>query len=408
METTKMGAFIDSLMKGYIPGNFTFTINTEPNAWICIDGKQRIISILHFFTNKTSWVCTDDVGTDMVIYFNHIPEDMQKEKNCICLDKEQQKFFLERPVIVVTYNNLNYSVQCELFNRIQHSMVATSGEQCFSLFRNPIVASKFKEFCRKNDYIDRTRFRNVDIILNILYMNNNRELKFMSGQKEKRKFIHKLNELEEYERAVKLIKDDLAVYFSEDMMAHKKISDKKITKNFVITLFYLFSLENKKPSQYEKKDFPNIQKNICKIWDKWNIIDGELNKNRSKTTTKVLEQIKNIYNKNKGLFIHNASDGNSSDDNVSDNNTSDDNISDGNASDDNASDGNASDNKVSKVSKPIKTPITTTKSSKNVKNTKTKNNTSDDNTESDSEEILQKTKTSKIHIEKNGKKQNKH
>lgn len=294
----KMSAFIDSLMKGYVPSNITVNIDTDSESCICIDGKQRITSIMNFYRNKIPWVRADDNGDDLMIYFNHVPEDKQDEKNYVHLDKKQQKFFLERSAIVVTYNDLDYSMQCEIFNRIQNSMAATSGEQCFSLFRNPTVASKFKEFCRKNDYANRSRFRNVEIILNIIYMKKNRELKSLSGRKEKKKFIDELDELEEYERVVELIEEDLKVYFGEDLMAHKDMLSKKMTKNFVIALFYLFTLEKKKLKDLEKKDFSEIRKMIGKIWGKWNIIDGEINKERSKMTTKVLEKIEKLYDKN--------------------------------------------------------------------------------------------------------------
>jgi len=300
----KMSAFIDSLMKGYVPSNITMNVNTGEESWVCIDGKQRITSIMNFYRNKIPWIRTDDAGEDLMIFFNHVPEDKQDEKNYVHLDKKQQKFFLERITIVVTYNDLNYSMQCEIFGRIQNAMPATSGEQCFSLFRNPVVAIKFKEFCKKNDYTNRTRFRNVEIILNIFYMKKNRELKSLSGRKEKIKFIGELDELEEYQRVVDLIEEDLSVYFSEDMIAHKDILSKKMTKSFVIVLFYLFSLEKKKLKDIEKKQFPEIRKMIGKIWGKWNIIDGEINKERSRMSTKVLEKIEKLYDKNNGAIAH--------------------------------------------------------------------------------------------------------
>ena len=300
----KMSAFIDSLMKGYVPSNITMNVNTREESWVCIDGKQRITSIMNFYRNKIPWIRTDDAGEDLMIFFNHVPEDKQDEKNYVHLDKKQQKFFLERITIVVTYNDLDYPMQCEIFGRIQNAMPATSGEQCFSLFRNPAVAIKFKEFCKKNDYTNRTRFRNVEIILNIFYMKKNRELKSLSGRKEKIKFIGELDELEEYQRVVDLIEEDLSVYFSEDMIAHKDILSKKMTKSFVIVLFYLFSLEKKKLKDIEKKQFPEIRKMIGKIWGKWNIVDGEINKERSRMSTKVLEKIEKLYDKNNGVIAH--------------------------------------------------------------------------------------------------------
>lgn len=300
----KMSAFIDSLMKGLVPSNITVNVDTDDKSWTCIDGKQRITSILNFYRNKIPWVRASNDGEDLFIFFNHVPEDKQDEKNYVHLDKKQQKFFLERSTIIVTYNDLEYSMQCDIFNRIQNSMPATSGEQCFSLFANQTVASKFKEFCRKNDYANRSRFRHVEILLNIFYMKKNRELKALSGRKEKKKFIEELNELDEYERVVELIEEDLKVFFSEDLLAHKDMLNKKMTKNFVIVLFYLMTQEKTKMKDLNRKHFPEIRKMICKIWGKWNIVDGEINKERSKMSSKVLEKIEKLYDKHNGAIAH--------------------------------------------------------------------------------------------------------
>jgi hypothetical protein len=166
----KMSSFIDSLMRGFIPSNVTINVDSETDAWTCVDGKQRITSIINFFRNKIPWIRPDDTGSDMYIYYNHVPEANADEKNYVHLDEKQREFFLERKMIIVMYGDLNYPMQCEIFSRIQNSMPTTSGEQCFALFGNSAVAAKFKEFCRKNDYMPRSRFRNVDIILNLFYM----------------------------------------------------------------------------------------------------------------------------------------------------------------------------------------------------------------------------------------------
>lgn len=363
----KMSAFIDSLMKGFVPSNITVNVDTDEKSWTCIDGKQRITSIMNFYRNKIPWVRTDDAGEDMFIYFNHVPEDKQDEKNYVHLDKKQQKFFLERSAIVVTYNDLEYTMQCDIFNRIQNSMAATSGEQCFSLFTNPTVASKFKEFCRKNDYAARTRFRHVEILLNIFYMKKNRELKALSGRKEKKKFIEELDELEEYERVVELIEEDLKVFFSEDMMAHKDMLGKKMTKNFVIALFYLLTQEKTKLKDLEKKQFPEIRKMLGKIWGKWNIVDGEINKERSKMSTKVLEKIEKLYDKNNGPIAHpgkksakNGTDEDSdADDATDDEDDEGSDAEDGSDVEDGSDDEDQEDEKVSKPTKTNKKVVKT-------------------------------------------------
>lgn len=352
----KMSAFIDSLMRGYVPGNITVNVNTDEDAWTCIDGKQRITSIMNFWRNKIPWTRVDDDDDDVFIYFNNIPEDKKDEKNYYSLNKKQQQFFLERSVIIVTYNDLGYQLQCEIFNRIQNSMAATSGEQCFSLFKNSAVASKFKEFCRKNDYAKRPRFRNVDIILNIFYMKKNRELKALSGKKERLKFISELDDMEEYDTVINMIQDDLKVYFSEDLIAHKDLLSKKMPKNFIIAIFYLMGLEKTKLKTLEKKYFIDVRKMIGKMWDRWSVIDGEINKDRSKMNVKVLERIEKIYDKLKAPFTHPGKKVSNKDDSDDSDDDSDED-SDGETDKDSGSDSDDSDKKTKKGKKEIKKEV---------------------------------------------------
>jgi hypothetical protein len=136
-------------------------------------------------------------------------------------------------------------------------------------------------------------------------MKKNRELKALSGKKEKLKFIGELDDMEEYDTVVNMIQDDLKVYFSEDLIAHKDLLGKKMPKNFIIAIFYLMGLEKTKLKTLEKKYYLDVRKMIGKMWDKWSIVDGnEINKDRSKMNVKVLERIEKIYDKLKGPFTH--------------------------------------------------------------------------------------------------------
>src|SRR5579872_819676 len=69
----KMSGFIDSLMRGYIPSNITMNIDTETKDWTCIDGKQRITSVLNFCRDVIPWVRQDDNDDDQYIYFSCVP-----------------------------------------------------------------------------------------------------------------------------------------------------------------------------------------------------------------------------------------------------------------------------------------------------------------------------------------------
>lgn len=347
----KMSAFIDSLMRGYIPSNLTINVESGSGEWICVDGKQRINSILNFCKNVIPWTMQDENDEDHFIYFSDVPGNKKDIQNYRQFDKKEQKEFLQKKLIVVTYQNLDYNTQCEIFNRIQNAMSSTSGEQCLSLFRNQEVASKFKEFCRVHDYMKKARFRNVDVLMNIMYMTKNKELKVIAGRKEKKKFIEELDDMNEYMRLTKLVEKNLKVFFSEKLMAHKKILDKKMTKNFIMVIYYLLATEKTtKMTEYTDDHYPKIRRMIIKIWNKWNIVDGDINKERAKTAVKVLQKIENLYKDYSAVMqdLDGEEDDNSNSDNDNDRTDSDDSSDNSDNSDDSDedSDGEVKDKRL--------------------------------------------------------------
>ncbi len=299
---SKMSAFIDSLMRGYIPSNITMNIESEKDTWTCIDGKQRIMSIINFVKNAIPWLKEDIEEGDEFVFYNNVPDGRKDNKNCSALTKVQRSEFLEKTLIVVSYKNLDYNQQCDIFNRIQNSMSATSGEQTLSLFKNQEVASKFKQFCRDHDYTGKARFRNVEILMNAMYMKKNNDPKILSGKREKRKFIAELDDMNEYNRLVKLTEKHLTVFFGDELMGHKDVLSKKMTKNYIMMMFYMLTLEQAKPDNWTEEQIPKVRRMVIRIWDLWNIIDGDINKELSKTSGKVLEKIKKLYEDNSAIM----------------------------------------------------------------------------------------------------------
>jgi hypothetical protein len=302
----KMSNFIDSLMRGFVPNNIIINIDSVNKKWICIDGKQRMTSIIKFFTNKLPWIrVTENPDQDnqenqeQAIYYNRtcIPSsDKKEDQNYLTLNKKQQQKFLNKKIIIVSYFDLDHAMQCEIFNRIQNSMASTAGEQSFSLFRNADVATKFKKFCRAHDYNNKARFKNVDIVMNIMYMQHIGEMKMLSGRAEKKKFIAKIDDPEIYDALIQKIGPELTIYFGEAFMGHRTMIEKKMTKNFVTLMFYLLS-EKIKFTELKGLGFrvSKIRNMLIDIWNQWNIIDQEINKERAKTSKAVLEKIEKIY-----------------------------------------------------------------------------------------------------------------
>ena len=78
-------------------------------------------------------------------------------------------------------------------------------------------------------------------------------------------------------------------------MAHQDVLSNKMTKNFVIVMFYALSQEKQKLSTLNKNQCFGVRALLIKVWKCWSIIDGEINKERSKMSTKVLGAIENLY-----------------------------------------------------------------------------------------------------------------
>ena len=287
----KMSAFVDSIMKGYVPGNII--INERKDIWTCIDGKQRINSIIRFCSNTMPIITRDNNEEEQYIFFSNIPETFKKKPNIIKLNNIQQQDFYNKELSFIIYTNLTHNEQCDLFNRIQNSMSLTAGERIFSLFKNSEVAIKFKTFCKKYDYTKKGRFRNVDVFINLMYMQKIRNLEALSGKK-KIKFIDIIDNMAEYNKLINIIEPHIPIFCGEHLMSHKSIIDKKITKNFMIVLFYLLMNEQTKLNTINEKYYPNIRHMIIKIWNKWYNIDGK-NKELGKMSSNVLQKIELIY-----------------------------------------------------------------------------------------------------------------
>lgn len=300
----KMSAFIDSLMRGFIPSNITVNVATNTKAWTCIDGKQRINSILQFTRNVIPWVNETEEDDTQYVYFSEIPDGRKDNRNCIAFTKRQQAAFLGKGLIVVTYKDLSYNLQCEIFNRIQNAMSSTAGEQTFSLFKSPEVATEFKQFCRNHDYTKRGRFRNVDLIMSILYMRKLKELKGLSGKKEKLAFIGELDDMNEYKRLTKIVEKPMEIFFGDELMGHQTVIEKKMTKNFILVMFYLLTAEQTKLTDMTLVHLGKVRRMLIRMWNKWNIIDGDINKERSKMSKAVLQKIEILYENNSAIMAN--------------------------------------------------------------------------------------------------------
>lgn len=129
--------FIDSLLTGICPNPIIFSIHDDLTK-TCIDGKQRLTSIIKFKHNEIDVVINDES-----VYYDKCPNELNSR---VCTSAEKNKF-LYASIPQVFYRNLTYEQESDIFSRIQHGMVLTDGELiCAKIPKN---SAKFDNLCTK-------------------------------------------------------------------------------------------------------------------------------------------------------------------------------------------------------------------------------------------------------------------
>ncbi|TFK71420.1 hypothetical protein BDN72DRAFT_457328 [Pluteus cervinus] len=138
----KQSNLIDSLIYNYsvFPLIFTMTPDSEGREfWTCIDGKQRISSIVAFMKG--------DVYTGKKTWF--VNKDGKKNKKVIL--EARRKNFEKIQICFNEYDNLTMEQQRDVFQRIQNGMSLTPAERMKSL--NGPVPDLVRRFLFKHEPI---------------------------------------------------------------------------------------------------------------------------------------------------------------------------------------------------------------------------------------------------------------
>lgn len=132
--------FIISCTMGIIPNSLIF--NSDKNKKICIDGKQRITALVEF-TNNEFAICINNVYK----YYTLLPKKYKNDNDWGIMTSDEKNNFDNMNLFVITYENLSYEQQINVFNRIQFGKCLTNGELVSACFINDDVASIFNAFC---------------------------------------------------------------------------------------------------------------------------------------------------------------------------------------------------------------------------------------------------------------------
>lgn len=173
--TDKQTKFIESIVRKIIPTALIFNTNSD-GIMVCIDGKQRMTSIINFVKNKIPLIVDDTP-----IYYDKVNITDITVSNARTFTIEEKRKFDSTGILVIVYNNLTLSDECEIFHRIQNGCSLTYGETILSLIKDGRTCERFKEYCTDNTkYIEKylsnkgmrkkTRGEEYEVFSTIFYM----------------------------------------------------------------------------------------------------------------------------------------------------------------------------------------------------------------------------------------------
>lgn len=161
-ETKQYIKFIESLFVGIVPSPIIIAIDTKTNKKICVDGKQRLTSIVNFFTNQIPLVQVEK--NKLILYwYDEIKSHNNIKKTLIEIYKinnfesklitPEMKAWIENgfQLNVIQYEDINYEEQIDIFNRIQYGMSISRG----SFLKSFITDAKLCEYIiiKANEYL---------------------------------------------------------------------------------------------------------------------------------------------------------------------------------------------------------------------------------------------------------------
>jgi hypothetical protein len=282
-DERKQSNFIDSLYKGIVPNSLIF--NYKPTERVCIDGKQRTTSIINFYHNEIPLILQNDELEEEYIYFSNIPDTVSNDEKCRIMTDEEKQKFLERHLSIVSYDNLSYEEETEIFNRIQNGEALTEGEKIFSIFKKEKNTKTFKKFCEKHKERFNSNVRNnhaIDIV-EYMYMCEKDTLK-RPTKTQREKFVKELETKKKLSKFLKKIEPII-----ENIQPI--VLEYELSKNnrFALTMLLYKNYDTKTLSDDDVKEINLILKRFCKRWKKWQeqVKKEDLNMTPNKTYEKI-------------------------------------------------------------------------------------------------------------------------
>ena len=247
-DLEKKKSFIDSIVMGIVPNNIIFNVSDETEKWTCIDGKQRLTSIIEFIRNEFNVL-----SESMFLYYN------DKHRKSFTPKKRSQ--FNRRKLMTVTYLNLDYRNQLEIFSRIQNGLKLTFGEIIPSYFLQETDADLYVDFC-DNEYDDIKKFvsnsknrrSHFVMIARLLYVSNITIFEYP-----------KKNSIIRYIKSIESLEKEIVNYQRSIKIMRYIINDERFPKLLLFQFILLYYLIHNYIVKKNILDFEQIKSNVLKF-----------------------------------------------------------------------------------------------------------------------------------------------
>lgn len=255
-------AYIDSVIHGMAPGNIIFAKDNEKK--ICIDGKQRCFSLLHFSNNEVPIIIDQQE-----FYYGPTEDDLPKKNDGLevkLLPKNMRVVFEEQQLNIVTYDNLDYNQQAELFTRIQYGKKLTCGEKTSAKIKNEKVCSIMAKYCETHKeklqfyYGERKEYYQfISKMFCILHKEDTAVSKTNID-----KYLNKLNKSDVKEQGKKLDKI-INNLFTDSILNSDEIRNWKLKTNLPMLCYKIYDRILKDKDVLSSKDIKTIKEIIIGV-----------------------------------------------------------------------------------------------------------------------------------------------
>lgn len=272
--------FIDSIMNNLAPSVITLNLDTKTGKKVCIDGKQRLTSIKNFYDNK---FCIK-IGNANYYY------DKTDDKCKQCSEKYKSRFN-NSILFVVTFLDLTYEQQVDLFKRLQGGKIVQNGEKMSCVIASEDNCICFNEYCdilgeNMKKFCSCERNEHKTLISRLLLFVKNETIESINKSKTDNIIKELFDEKDDLNSRSIKNKTFKAIEKIFDVFKSDKIS-KSLNDNILLIAFHkIYQKYNDKWSKLDN--------------DKYNIIQTIANLHKDKSiktgiSEKVLLKIANIY-----------------------------------------------------------------------------------------------------------------